>query len=755
MIQASMIQGGDDQRFREYERFGSQIVLQTFEDEFFVLNLLPASSDGLFVINEETLGGLEDAVGAMERSSGHTGLIVIGNSRGFIAGADVELIAEVSSADEAQDFAKRGQNCFARFEALPFPTLAAIHGPCLGGGLEFALALEQRICTRSKSSKLGLPEVQLGILPGFGGTQRLPRLIGLPKALDLMLTGKKLDGRRAKKAGLVDRVVPDEKLFEAAVQQLRMCKKPARKWRRMDRILSRSKLGRKLVRKQVEKKLERGQARFFTAPRKILDLAIMAFEADPAKAYEAEARAVGELAVSPTCKSLIRIFFGMERARKRHKKLDPDTPAIERVLVIGGGVMGAGIACVMAEKNIRVRLVDPSMEALERATSRLLKNLGKKLKRRRITAHEARAARDRFCPSTELTGIANTDLVLEAVAEDMALKRRIFSDVSVKLPDDGILATNTSSLPLAEMAKGLAKPERLVGIHFFNPPEQMQLVEIIRHEKTSDQALARACRLATELGKFPVLVKDRPGFCVNRCLAPYLAAAVSLLEEGVAPDRVDRIIEDFGMPMGPLRLLDQVGWDVAAKVCEVLANAFPTRMSPSELFTKMQEAGLLGVKSGEGIYKYGRKGKRTESGAFQRLLKEHGLARSEPGAPNDEDIKDRLILPLLSEAFRCLEEGIVGSAEDLDFACIMGIGFPPHLGGPLHYAKARGYQRVLDRMREFEGRHGKEYEAPASLVRLAQQEGEGEGCDDVRACCPEPVAPAAQETTAKGEVSHG
>ena len=672
-------------------------------------------SGGFFVFNEESTTQLEHVVDELEQLSSAKGLVVIGNERGFVAGADVQMILGVEEEQRARALSERGQRLFERIERLHFPSVAAIHGPCLGGGCELALALDWRIATDSGATRVGLPEVQLGILPGFGGTQRLPRLVGLPKALDLMLKGSRLDAKRAQRSGLVDRVVPERWLEERAIAQLDRGK-PKRKLPLVPRLLTFSKPGRAIVRRATNKAIAKGPGRFLDAPREILAVAIRGLEAGRPD-YGFEAERLAKLAVSPSCKNLIRLFFASEEARKLARKLDRKAKKIDRAIVVGGGVMGAGIAGRLAQKGMRTRLVDLAPEALASAVARLAKTLARLKKRRRIRAHDEQAALDRLSVGTAACGFADCDLYLEAVAEKLELKQRLFAEAAEKLPDDALLATNTSSLPLARIAEQLPCPERLVGLHFFNPPEKMPLVEVIAHDRSSKACLARAARLATELGKFPVLVRDCPGFLVNRCLAPYLAQAVALVEAGHDAETIDRIATEFGMPMGPLRLLDEIGWDVAASVCRVLSDAFPDRMSAPSLFDALVEEGLLGKKSRKGgVYRHD--GKKTRKNpAFEKIMR--GRRTRSPGAIEDRDLLDRLLLPMLGEALRCLEEGIVDSESQLDLAFVMGIGFPPHRGGVMRWARSVGMAELERRMRALEPTHGAAFSVPAKLIELS------------------------------------
>ncbi len=713
---------------KQVEVIGDRCRLSRDDADLLYLELIPTQGEALFIIDETGLTALEEAVVWLGKQEAK-GLVVHGNDRGFIAGADVGLIYSIQDPKEALAFSRRGQSCFQAFQDLPFPTMAAIHGPCLGGGLELALALDHRIASRHPSTKLGLPEVRLGILPGFGGTQRLPLLVGLPGALDLMLKGSTLDGKRALRKGLVEGYVPEHRLVQRAAEILTH---PARRktklcWR--DHMLTFTRLGRRIVRKKVEKSLTSGPARFLPAPGKLLEVTLAGLVDVGRGAYDAEAQALADLATGPECKNLVRLFFGTEQARKLDRKLlsgleDKHYEKVRSALVIGGGVMGAGIAGLMAEKGLSTRLVDLSEDQLGQAMARHVGNVNRKQRRRRLQPHEAQAAKDRLTASTKVCGYAQADVFLEAVAENLDLKKRLFREAAAKGREDLLLATNTSSLSLGDMAADLPHPEQLVGLHFFNPPEKMPLIEIIAQKQSSPKALARACELATRLGKYPVLVQDGPGFLVNRCLAPYLGQAVQLCEEGVAPALIDRVAEEQGMPMGPLRLLDEIGWDVAAKVCDVLAEAWPARMSASPLFAHMVEAGLLGRKSGKGVYVYGTKSKDRpgHASALQHLIQDKGLARASAHAPSKLEIRERLFLPILTEAVRCLEEGVVSSEDELDFAMVMGIGYPPHLGGPIRAARSDGVETIVARLSELVEAHGPLFEAPRMLIEMSQEQ---------------------------------
>ncbi|MCC6671890.1 MAG: enoyl-CoA hydratase/isomerase family protein [Planctomycetes bacterium] len=673
------------------------VVHLTFEADGLAVLRLGAPGERVVTFTERRLRSLEAALRKLHGRSGLAGVVVTGPGPGmFAAGADIKVIEAVHDAAAGEAAAREGRSIYGLCQELAVPVVGAIEGPCLGGGLELALAFDLRVVSDAPGTLLGLPEVKLGIVPGFGGTQRLTRLLGLPAALDLILTGRLLDPRQSRKVGIADRVVPSQRLLDAAraeVRRLQACgrKAPVRRLRGFAWFATRCAPVRNFVADRARKAALSGQGRFYPAPLRALELCLDALRLPPDAGFANEARALGELIVTPVSKALVRLFFLTERA-KRLGKSEAARP-VQRAHVVGGGVMGAGIAGLLANKGVAVRLCDLDQAALARAKARLQKDLDKRVQRRRLAAHEAQAVQDRLAVSGEWGSLQRCDLFLEAVVEDLAVKQRLFATaVERGLPDTAVLATNTSSLPIDAMAEGLRAPQRVVGIHFFNPPEKMPLVEVIRGARTSDPAVATACALAVRLGKFPIVVQDAPGFLVNRCLAPYLNEAALLLLEGNAPEAVDRAMLDFGMPMGPARLLDEIGFDVADKVSRTLSAAFGSRMTVNPLFAAMVQAGALGQKSGGGLYD--RSGSKPGPGrAVLARLRRERADLAGPAAP--QQIVERLIYPMLDEGWRCLAEGLVAGEEDLDLGLVMGIGFPPFTGGPTVYARRIGLAQVV------------------------------------------------------------
>ncbi|MCA8977655.1 MAG: enoyl-CoA hydratase/isomerase family protein [Planctomycetes bacterium] len=683
---------------------------------------LGAANERIVTLTAERLESLDQALQKLARDSRLRGIIITGPAPGmFCAGADINLIQSITDPADGERAAVRGRSIFERLQALPVPVVAAIEGPCLGGGFELALFCDLRIASEHQATQIGLPEVKLGIVPGFGGTYNLSRLVGLPTAVELILNGKLLRTRPAYKRGLVDRVVPGEKLLAAARDEIeklaaRQRKGPARRLRGQAWLLSKTPL-RRLVLRAAGAKLGTGQARFYPAPKTALACCHNAFTMSRERALAAEARALGEMIVTPESKGLTHLFFLTERSKRLGKH--EDARDCERALIVGGGVMGAGIAGLMAQKGLRVRLTDLDLGALSRAKARLQQALGKKLQRRHLQPHEAQAVQDRLAVSTAPGSLAHTDLWLEAVVEDLGVKQKLMADaIANGLPPEAVLATNTSSLSVTAMAADLPHPERIVGVHFFNPPEKMPLVEVIRGQATGEAAVATACRLALRLGKFPVVTGDAPGFLVNRCLSPYLNEAARLVLEGTAPEAVDAVMLDFGMPMGPCRLLDEVGFDVAAKVSEVMQQGFPDRMQPCALFAAMAEAKALGQKTGGGIYGADGKGQ----GPGRKVIEVLQQRRGTPGREaSRSEILQRLVYPIVDEAYRCLDSGIVEHEDDLDLGLVMGIGFPPFTGGVVQFARREGLPTITAALDALARSHGPRFAVSDGLRRRAAE----------------------------------
>jgi 3-hydroxyacyl-CoA dehydrogenase/enoyl-CoA hydratase/3-hydroxybutyryl-CoA epimerase len=682
------------------------------------------------VLDEEALGSLEAAMTELEQGGGRVASGVVlrsGKAGSFIAGADVEAIGAITDAAVVRALVERAHAAFNRLAALPVPTVAAIDGVCLGGGTELALACDSRVAAEEPRTQIGLPEVLLGIIPGFGGTTRLPRLIGLTAALDLILTGRALDARRAEKAGLVARAVPAAWLVEAAHRRITEIanRPPARKRDRYRaksfgaRLLDETAMGRGFVLDRATAMTRARTGGRYPAPNAALRVLRHGLDRSVAESLQLEAAEVSALVVDPVCKNLVRIFRLSERAKKAAvvPGFEGEAAPVRTMALLGTGVMGAGIAEIATRNGVAVRMRDVKPEALTRALRIIHGLIDERGRKRRAPARERDAQLALIYPTLELDGLSRTDLGLEAVVEDLEVKRRVFAELEVRTRAGALLATNTSSLSVDAIAAGLQHPERFFGFHFFNPVHRMPLVEVVRGARTSDEALTRAVSFARALGKTPVVVRDAPGFVVNRLLMPYLREALYLLEEGYALRDIDTAMRRFGMPMGPFEVLDEVGLDVAQKVAGVLTAAFPDRMSAAPALDKLVAAGRLGKKSGGGFYRE-RGGRREPDPRLAELI---GLARR-PRAGQPDHLSERMVLAMINEGARCLEDGVVDTADTIDVAMIFGAGFPPFRGGPMRHADTVGLRQIEARIGALRAEKGERF-APAKLLTLLAGEG--------------------------------
>jgi 3-hydroxyacyl-CoA dehydrogenase/enoyl-CoA hydratase/3-hydroxybutyryl-CoA epimerase len=681
------------------------------------------------VLDEAAIADLETALGVLEGTAGLRGVIVRSGKPGsFIAGADVNVIGGITDRAQVQAIVRRAQAVFSRLAALPVPTVAAIDGVCLGGGTELALACDSRVASEEPHTKIGLPEVMLGILPGFGGTTRLPRLVGLSAALDLILTGRTLDARRAERMGLVWRAVPQTWLLEWAERRLsEISSRPEGRRRDVHRpqgigptLLDGTSVGRSIALSQARKMTMKRTGGRYPAPLAALRVLEHGLPRKVEESLALEAEEVGHLVVGPVCKNLVRVFHLSERAAKDPVVPEPapEPAPVRSMSLVGTGVMGAGVAELASRNGIEVRMRDLQPAALTRALVTIRRIIDDRGRKRRTKDREKDAQMAKVLPTLDLSGVSRVDLALEAVVEDLDVKRRVFAELEVRMRPDAVLATNTSSLSVDELAGGLQRPERFCGFHFFNPVHQMPLVEVVRGERTSDATLVTAVAFARRLGKTPVVVRDTPGFVVNRILMPYMREAMHLLEEGYALADIDSAMRGFGMPMGPFEVVDEVGIDVARKVAEVLSKAFPERMTPSPALEKLLAEGRLGRKTGRGFYLH--RGKRREPDASLRTL--FGVER-ERKATHPELLSERMVLAMVNEGARCLEEGVVADAGMIDLAMIFGAGFPPFRGGPLRHADSFGLRDVEARLKALAAEKGPRFEPAKLLSKLAATDG--------------------------------
>ncbi|MBP2198550.1 fatty acid oxidation complex subunit alpha FadJ [Pantoea cypripedii] len=650
------------------------------------------------------------------------GLVLISGKRdNFIAGADISMIDRCTTAEEAEALARQGQEVMATIAALPFPVVAAIHGACLGGGLELALACDARICSLDDKTRLGLPEVQLGLLPGSGGTQRLPRLIGVQHALPLILTGKQLRAKQALKLGMVDDVVPQSILLETAVARVLQGKKTLRTLPCRDRLMQ-GPIARHLLFALAKRQTDSKTHGNYPAADRILQVVRTGLEQGSSAGHEAEARAFGQLAMTRESAALRSLFFA-STAMKKEAFADATPRTLTQIGVLGGGLMGGGIASVTAlNAGLPVRIRDINLSGINHALQYSWDRLTQRLKRRQINAAQRQQQMALISGSQDYQGFARRDLVIEAVFEDLALKQQMVAEIESHSQPHTIFASNTSSLPIGDIAAHAQRPENVIGLHFFSPVDKMPLVEVIPHSGTSVETLATTVQLARELGKTAVVVADRPGFYVNRILAPYINEAMRCLLEGEPIEHIDRALVKFGFPVGPLQLLDEVGIDVGSKISPILQQAYGERFSAPEAVGKILADDRKGRKNGKGFYLYARSRWPTKrKGKADASI--YSLLGIKPQAQQSElQIATRCVMMMLNEAARCLDEGVIRSARDGDIAAVFGIGFPPFLGGPFHYMDQRGAGEMVNTLNALMQRHGDRFAPCDALMTALQQQ---------------------------------
>lgn len=631
------------------------------------------------ILSQAVLGELDTIVAGLAGQTLRGVVIESAKTNGFIVGADVREFSRLTSAAQGTALAESGQQLLARVAALGVPTVAAIDGFALGGGLELALACDYRVAAEGYDRTLGLPEVQLGIHPGFGGTVRAVAVLGPWLALDLMLTGRALSPREALACGLVDRVVPRDRLRAVAAEIIDRRPRPRRApwytvalgWGPARRLVA------AVLRRQVRRRVKQAH---YPAPYAIVDLWAR-HGGRGAAAYRAEAVSIGELLVTTTSRNLVRMF----ELRERLRNLAPKESGIKRVHVVGAGVMGGDIAAWCALRGFEVTLQDRAQQYVEPALAR-----ARKLFRRRLRAPgEAAAAAERLTVDLEAARIGSVDLVIEAIIENVDAKSALFRELEPKLSETAIIATNTSSIRLEQLSGAFRLPGRFVGLHFFNPVASLPLVEVIRGGETSSETVQRALSFVTRIGKLPLPCRSAPGFLVNRLLTPYMLEALYAHDDGHALETIDAAARAFGMPMGPIELADRVGLDVALHVAEILGDVLAAK--PSDRLAAKVAAGELGVKTGRGFYAYDKKGRPRKQRRF---------------AGPDDDLVDRLILPLLNEAVACYHERIVEDTDLLDAGVVFGTGFAPFRGGPIQYARHRGVGLVEQRLEQLAKQFG-------------------------------------------------
>ncbi len=655
--------------------------------------LLDKKDTATNVLSQDVLVELDDILTQLKNDKPKGLVLRSAKANNFCVGADINEFRELSDASDILDKLKAAHAVADKLAGLPCPKVAIIHGNCFGGGLELTLYCDYRLAL--PGARLGLPEIQLGLHPGLGGTARLTDLINPVEAITLMLTGKSLSHDRAKKLGIVDDVVAERHLAKAV--DAAMAKKITRHKRGLKaRLLNTGLARRKAAATMREKTAEKVSLQHYPAPEALINL-WQEYGGHSKKMRRAEMESFATLLRTETAQNLIRVFFLREKMKHLCRE-ETTTAEIAHVHVIGAGAMGGDIAIWCASQGLRVSLFDTQATTLAGAVKRARVLCEKK----RFSPADTRALLDRLIPDLKNSGVSGADLVIEAVPENIDIKQKVYAATEPFMKEGALLATNTSSIPLEKLQAGLSDPTRFVGLHFFNPVAKMQLIEVVRHGAASEQTLARACQFVGQIARLPAPVSSAPGFLVNRALTPYLIEAMVLLDEGVAAESIDRVAEDFGMPMGPLELADQVGLDICIDVADMLRERLQTSMPavPDWLRQKVAD-GKLGRKSGQGLYPW-----------------ENGKAKKNSGKPAPADTLDRLILPMLNACMACLREGVVADEETLDGAMIFGTGFAPFGGGPMHYAHARGFENLAASLQALAEKYGERFAPDAGWIQF-------------------------------------
>lgn len=651
----------------------------------------------------------------------------------FIAGADIEQFLEFKTERDAENASRFGQRLLNLLEKSRVPVVAAVHGACLGGGLELALSCMYRVCTDHPKTVFALPEVQLGIIPGMGGTQRLPRLIGVRNALDMILAGRNIRAKRALQMGLVDEMMHPEILMDIAVQRaLELADRRPKPRRRMARgligtILEGNPFGRNLVYSKARDGVLEKTAGNYPAPLAAIDVVRTGLQRGMAAGLQEEARVFGEMALTPVSRQLVFLFFATTSLKKDMGVSEPAPPPrpVAKLAVLGAGFMGAGIASVAVQQGTVVRLKDTDLSRVGKGLAAVRDVLKERLDRKQITRQQFDDMLTLAGGTTEYTGFGNVDLVIEAVFEDLALKHGVLQVTEQLVPPHAVVASNTSTIPIRDVASALTRRERVVGMHFFSPVHKMPLLEVIVTPQTSPEATVTAVTYGRTLGKTVIVVNDGPGFYTTRILSAYMNEAGRLLDQGVAIDVLDRALVQFGFPVGPITLMDEVGLDVGGKVGKVMAESFGARMMPADGVRRVVESGRTGRKGRSGFYLYDAGGKKGGvDPSVYRLIR--GDDRGPQGTPSpypqigNDEIIDRCVLAMVNEATHCLEEGILRSPRDGDIGAVFGLGFPPFRGGPFRYVDALGVDEILSRLDTLDGRFPARFNPAALLVEMSR-----------------------------------
>lgn len=662
--------------------------------------------------------------------------VLSGKKDVFIAGADIDELQKIQTEDEAYEKSRLGQEIFRKLSSLPFPTIALIDGACLGGGLEFALWCSYRLATDNKKTKLGCPEVMFGILPAWGGTQLLPPLIGLPSVLELVLTGKTIPAKKAARMRLVDMLVPaefkEQKLNEFIQNCLSRHKSKEIISKRGPKgffgfFLSKTPVGRWLVFRQSRKKVYQRTKGTMPAPLLAMDVIRKTYKTSLEKGLYKEAQAFSKLATTPVSKNFIQLYYTNEELKKDKMVSSSLAPGeIKTAAILGAGTMGGGLAWLFSFNDISVRLKTTTWESVAKGLRGANAVYKKLLKRRKLKAGEVNLKMHKISGTVDYTGFSDVDLVVEAATEDMEVKKNVMRELELVIKPETIVCSNTSSFSITDLAQSFSKPERFCGAHFFNPVNKMPLVEVVRGQRTSDETISTVANLIKKLGKTPIVIKDCPGFLVNRMFVLYMNEVLFLVEEGADVARTDKLMEKFGMPMGPCALADEIGIDAGTLIIKVVVeDAYGERLKTkrAEIAPIMTQAGLLGKKVGKGFYIYSGKKRKPNPDVPSLIARARDSDHLKKRDIEDREIIDRAVLIMVNEAAKCLEDGVVSNPKYLDMAMVMGIGFPPTRGGILRYIDDRGISEIVDRLDQLAEENGPRFR-PASLLREMARKGE-------------------------------
>jgi 3-hydroxyacyl-CoA dehydrogenase/enoyl-CoA hydratase/3-hydroxybutyryl-CoA epimerase len=702
---------------------GASRALTTAVAEDVLIVTIDRPGEPVNTLGPELIGEFEAVFQRVDDDSLIKGVVVTsGKADGFIAGADVEQFTTLRTSADAERLSRTGQELLGRLESLRVPVVAAIHGACLGGGLETALACRYRICTDHPKTTFSLPEVQLGLIPGMGGTQRLPRRVGLQAALDMILTGRSVRAKRALQIGLVDEMVHPAILREIAIDRARALGSGRRQARGRgiggptSILLEHNPIGRGLVFKKARQSVLEKTHGHYPAPLAALEAVQAGYAHGVEHGMHEEARLFGEVAMTSVSRQLVFLFFASKALKK-----DPGVPEpapkpreIERLGVLGSGFMGAGIASVAVQQGTLVRLKDTDTTRIGKGLAAIRGVLQERVARRQVTRRDLDDWMSLVGGTTDYSGFESADLVIEAVFEDVALKHRVLEEVEPALDPETVYASNTSTIPISRIAEVAQHPERVLGMHFFSPVHRMPLLEVITTPRTSHAATVTAVAYGKRLGKTVIVVNDGPGFYTTRTLSAYMNEAGRLLDDGAGIEAIDRALVDWGFPVGPIALLDEVGIDVGGKVGQVLSDAFGDRLAPSEALRRVVASGRTGRKGGSGFYRYEQDG--TKGGVDESVYAIIDVPRRTMDAA---EITERCVLAMVNEAVRCLDEGILRSPRDGDVGAVFGIGFPPFRGGPFRYADSIGAAQIVERLEDLDLRYHPRFEAADLLLDMS------------------------------------